>query len=228
MAEQFIGGKAILDAYDITPYLRDLKVTHTADVKDATTLNDTQKRYDITLRDSSVELSGFYYGAPNEIDDIYETVQDGSVLTIFKNNSSFAPASAFSIVKRSKTIETPADDFAAIKFEFQSDVGFQALIFAPYATRKAAGVSETYDLGSALTATFYVFINVTDLVGSVTVNFQDSPDGTTFTTRLSQVFSAVGSAVLSGTRTWQRYTRVEWTFSGTSPSATFVVSAQKI
>lgn len=125
----------------------------------------------------------------------------------------------------------PADigDVITSSLEFTlEDIGRGALLHDGYTTAEtASGTGTAYDQGAAKVG-YVAALHVTDLTGggALTVKIQHSADDSTYTDLLTfSALSAVGSEVkIDLAAAVNRYLKVSWTLTGTTPTAKFIVS----
>jgi hypothetical protein len=231
MPISILGSKILVSGYNIADYIRNITVKAGVDLKDSTVVSSTKKEYSPALQEATVELDGFYYGGVNEIDAIVESITDRDYLTLIYDNSNFSSAKVFRILKKEKRIEAAADDLVAIKISFETELSKNGILIFPYQTKSGSGTGygSVYDQGSSQTKTYGIVVHVTSVTGTLSVYLQDSPDQSTWTSRISITgINSVISSFNSTSRTWGRYLRISYNLTGTSPSATFCVSLIEI
>lgn len=96
----------------------------------------------------------------------------------------------------------------------------------------ATGNGATQDNAASSANGFFAHLHITAVSGttpSLTAVVQHSSNGSTWTTLGSfTAATAIGSQLISGTGTVNRYTRISWTVSGTTPSFTAQVSLARL
>jgi hypothetical protein len=105
----------------------------------------------------------------------------------------------------------------------------ESVVPVPSTTQTATGSGTGFSMETA--ATLRLTLNITAVSGttpSMTVNVQTSEDGSTWTAVASFAAATAVSTQRKVFTGLDRYARVTWTISGTTPSFTFSVSGEAV
>ena len=226
-------------SYDISQFFNDVSVAFAGEAAETTTFQTGGvKSYIAGLREGSISLGGLYDGTVNGVDAILNTAiantGDEGVIVFPDGAGSATVTSRCYITKGIETkydLKSPVSGVVAVDTEIQADGGVwrghgqtftqsgAATTYAPSSSGNDRGVQGTSTNGGLL------IMGVTALTGTsptVTLTFQHSQDGATWTTPTGGDLgteSGIGGVVITLAGSIYRYTRLKVVLGGTSPSA---------
>jgi hypothetical protein len=228
----FIHGKdtkVYIDSNDLSSYLSSADPSRTVDVGETTTFGSSNKTYVAGEKDATVSFSGFFDATADAIiqglvgtnDKVALIGLDGVDAT---DNCMFGKG-----VTTNYGISSPVGDVVAVTFDLQAS-GFFSGSVLENATVTATGNGTARDNTSSTANGGGAFIIATSVSGTstptLTAKITHSADNSTYADLVT--FTALTSAgaevkeVASGT-TVNRYLKVVYTVSGTSPSFNVIV-----
>jgi len=227
--------KIYVDGFDASPFFSDVTMGGSIDTAETTTLGKTAKTYIPGNEDATFKCSGFL--DHNSIDansfdyKLKALTRRASVPITYLPASDLAgePAYIGTMELTAHDIGTTVKDAASCDVEFQTNTGFPRGLSAAATSAQTATGFATYldDLAATtkgLSAALQIF-SVSGTTPSITVKLQSSADHTTWADLLTfNAATGVGSQYQSVSGNVDRYIRLAWTISGTSPSFTFHVA----
>lgn len=212
--------------YDLSQFFNDVSISKTIETPETTTFsNGGIKTYIPGIKDSNLSLSGYYDGTASGVDAILtEAISndaDDAVLA-FPTGGNIPNDICYMAraVEGKYDLKSPIGGVVAVDTEFAADGGVwrgrgQAM------TITASGNTVALDNGTATSRGGLLVIGVSALSGVLSLTFQQSDDGTTYTDITTPLVS-VGTQVLTTgdlPQPLKRYTRLYYTLTGSSPSA---------
>ena len=222
--------KVFFNNNDFGEYFNNIDFARTSDVAETTAFGNSNKTYIAGDRDGTLSMSGLFDAtADATLQPFLGSGTDTNIIVgldgITDGKSVMFGAGIVSNYGKS----SPVGDVVATSVDMQSDNGFFNGLVLDNATITATGNSSVTDNGAGTTNGGGAFAIATAVSGSTPVGaikIQHSSDNVTFVDLVTFTnFSAVGSqmsTVADGT-TVNRYLRVNYTISGSTPSFAFVV-----
>jgi len=214
-------------AYDISQFFNDASVSTSIDATETTTFQTGGvKSYIPGLKEGVISLSGLYDGTASGIDQILTTAISNSgdqATLVFPAGGTTDNEIGYLAngIATKYDLKSPVSGVVAVDAEVQADGGVWRGR-GKYFTATGTGYTVAYNNGSASTNGGLLVIGVLALSGALSLNFQHSNDGITYVNATSAITS-VGTQVdtsASLPNPIRQYTRLNWTLTGTNPSAT--------
>lgn len=227
-----------LGAFDVSTYFNSVNSTAEKDEVDVTGFQATSKSFLVGYKGGSVDLDGFFYGGADEIDDQLEgyfSADNAVVCTVMVADDALGnPARVLSVKERAYNIGANVNDAAKVTASLRADDGpFRGLVLHAQGAETTTGNETGVDwgAGSTTSAGFAATLHIFAISGGITFEpvLKDSADNVTYATFTGSAFTAataVGAEYIEGTTAVRRYTRLDWTITGTG-SVTFGVALAK-
>ena len=227
-----------LGAYDIGTYFNSVSVPAEKDEVDVTGFGASGKSFLVGFRGGSVDLDGFFYGAAGEIDEQMEgyfSADNAVVCTVMVTGDTLGnPARVVSVKQRTYSVGANVNDAAKITASLRADDGpFRGMVLHAKGAETATDNETGVDWGAASTTStgFAANLHIFAISGGITFTpiLKDSADNVTYAAVTGGAFTAataIGAEYIEGTASVRRYTRVDWTITGTG-SVTFAVALAK-
>jgi hypothetical protein len=226
----------LANGYNVSEYLNSVSLAGEADVAEVSTLGTNDKKYIPGLRDATISLEGFFAGGVGDIDEILEN-QLGSTTTwtvVFTPDSEGALAYGVRAVDTSYEVGAEIGGAVAISAEGQVTDGREACrVLHPLTMEDTTGTGGSVDNGAQSTGGLAAYMHVTAVDGTtptLDVKVQHSVDDTAWVDLVSfaQVTTANSYERVAVTGTVNRYLRVSYTITGTTPEFTFHVATARL
>jgi hypothetical protein len=221
--------KVFLNSTEISSFLNSADATRTADVAESTTFGKSAKTYIAGSKDGTISLAGFYDAtsdgviAPNLATSDQELIIGLDGLDAL-DNTAFGKGNFTNY-----GISSPVGDIVAFSADFQSDEGIFNGTVLENATVTATGSGTARDNTTSTTNGGGAFIIVTSASGTaptIDAKITHSADDSTYAdlVTFTQATTATSEVkvVAKGT-TVNRYLKVEYTLTGTSPSFDVII-----
>jgi hypothetical protein len=228
----FIHGKdtkVFMDSTDLSSYLNSADPSRTVDVGETTTFGSSNKTYVAGEKDATVSFSGFFDATADNIIQGLVGANDKVALIGFDGVDATDDCMFGKGVTTNYGISSPVGDVVAVTFDLQAS-GFFSGSVLENATVTATGNGTARDNTSSTANGGGAFIIATSVSGTstptLTAKITHSADDSTYADLVT--FTALTSAgaevkeVASGT-TVNRYLKVVYTVSGTTPSFNVIV-----
>lgn len=222
-----------IDGFPAACNLNEFGMEGTVDTAETTTLCKSRKTYIPGLEDATVSMSGFFEINTIDPETTFDEFLSARVRTSFP--VVFAPQGGelvgegvyqFTGFMTSYSVNATVDEAVSTEMEFQSSLGWQhASVLQPEITETTTGEGGSHDNlvstsngGSAVLSV----ISATGTTPELDVLVEHSADDTiwatlaTFSTQTEQ-----NAEYVEFSGTVERYTRVSWTISGTTPEFVF-------
>jgi predicted secreted protein len=228
-----------LGAYDVGTYFNNVNVPAEKDEVDVTGFGASGKSFVTGYKSGSIDLEGFFYGGDNEIDEqleSYFSADNAVVCTVMVTGDALGnPARIASIKQRTYNAGANVNDAAKISASLRANNGpNRGLVLHAKEAETATGNETGVDWGATSTTSdgFAAALHVFAISGGITFTpkLRDSADNSTYADVTGGGFTAVtavGAQYLEGTASVRRYTRLDWTISGTGSVTFGVVLAKK-
>jgi hypothetical protein len=230
------GAAVLLDGNDVSAYFNDATTTQGVGTADVTAFGATAKSYISGIEDGSMSLKGLFDGTTTPtpaIDSILNSAAGSATdntLSVFVEGLIGGRRATMMNVQETKyEISSPVADVNAISAEFQGDGGYDSGVIldagAKSATATSTGIDNAALSSNGGVAHYHVTANTRN--GTLDMKIQHSVDNTTFVdlVTFTQVASSATGAqrqVIAGTV--NRYLRANYTFGGSTGSATIAVA----
>ena len=220
--------KVIIDSTDLSAYLNSAEPSRTADVGETTTCGSSNKSYIAGEKDATVSFGGFFDSTADNIIQGLIGTNDKVAVIGFDGIDATDDCMFGKGVTTNYGISSPVGDVVAVTFDLQAS-GFFSGSVLENATVTATGNGTARDNGSSTANGGGAFIVATTVSGStpsLTAKITHSADDVTYADLVT--FTALTSAgaevkeIASGT-TINRYLKVVYTVSGTTPSFSVIV-----
>jgi len=230
----FIHGKdteVFFNNNDFGQYFNSIDFTRTADISETTAFGNSAKSYVTGDKDGTVSMSGFFDATSDAILQPFLGSATNTDLLIGLNGTTDGKSVLFgSGIVTNYGQSSPVGDVVATSVDMQADDGFFNGLVVDKATITTTGNSTALDNATSSTNGGGAFAIATAVSGTstptATIKIQHSADDTTYVDLVTFTnFTAVGSqmeTIASGT-TINRYLRVNYTISGTTPSFAVIV-----
>jgi len=228
----FIHGKdtkVFMDSTDLSSYLSSADPSRTVDVGETTTFGSSNKTFVAGEKDATVSFSGFFDATADNIIQGLVGTNDKVALIGFDGVDATDDCMFGKGVTTNYGISSPVGDVVAVTFDLQAS-GFFSGSVLENATVTATGNGTARDNASSTANGGGAFIIATSVSGTstptLTAKITHSADNSTYADLVT--FTALTSAgaevkeVESGT-TVNRYLKVVYTVSGTTPSFNVIV-----
>ena len=226
------------NGYNLTGYLKQFSASGSADVAETTVFGAQSKSYIAGQKDASLSAEGLFDGSADAVDQVLNAALGASSDSIW----TWFPAGAaavgddgygFSAIETGYEISSPVGDVVSVTAEAQSNTGLERVdLLHVLAARTVDGTGTALDNTASSSNGAAAYLQVTAAAGttpSITVKVQHSSDNVAWTDLIT--FDAVTAANKAQrkavTGTVNRYVRVTWTITGTSPSFTFAVAVNR-
>lgn len=231
--------KVLLDGFNASNYVKEVSFEGERDTAEITVLGDTAKSYMPGLEDATVSFEGFYdyeladptLAFSHKLNSLHATITQATYMPTGDTLS--APAFLVQGFLTSDSQETSVDDAVVEEFEIQNNTGvMNGIVLHPLAGRTTTGNGTGVDNGALTSNGAQAVLHVTAVSGTstptITVVLEHSVDNTTYVPLISfAAKTAKGSEYKTATGTVNRWLRVKWTITGTTPSMTIHVAAQR-
>jgi len=220
--------KVYINENDLSTYLNTADPTRTVDVGETTTFGSSNKTYIAGEKDATVSFSGFFDATADNIIQGLVGTNDKVALISYDGVDANDKCMFGKGVTTNYGVSSPVGDVVAVTFDLQAS-GFFSGSVLENATVTATGDGTARDNTSSTANGGGAFIIATSVSGttpSLTAKIQHSADDVTYADLVT--FTALTSAgaevkeVASGT-TVNRYLKVVYTVSGTTPSFDVIV-----
>jgi len=212
--------------YDLSPFFNDVSITNDVEATEVTTFNQAGvKSYIPGLRDGNFTLSGFYDGTSSGVDAILTTAigntADEAILVFPQGgNTQNERCYVAQGIQTKYDLKSPVSGVVAVDAEVQADHGVWSAR-GQVITTSGNGSTTSLDGFGSTTRGGLVVIGVLSLTGTFSVTLQHSQDGSTWVNATSAL-TTVGTEIVNTASlptTLYRYTRLNWTLSGSGASA---------
>tara|TARA_R100001129_G_scaffold168856_1_gene137272 strand:+ start:362 stop:1075 length:714 start_codon:yes stop_codon:yes gene_type:complete len=222
--------KVFFNNNDFGQYFNNIDFARTVDVAETTAFGNDNKTFVAGDRDGTVSMSGLFDATADAILQPFLGSSTDTNLIVGLDGITDGKTVMFGAgIVSNYGQSSPVGDVVATSVDMQSDDGFFNGLVLDNATITATGNSSVTDNGASSTNGGGAFAIATTVSGSTpvaTVKIQHSSDNVTYVDLVTFTnFSAVGSqmsTVADGT-TVNRYLRVNYTISGSTPSFALVV-----
>jgi hypothetical protein len=214
-------------SYDISQFFNDASISYSVDPNETTTFqNGGVKTYIPGLKEGTIALSGLYDGTSTGVDQIFSTAISNSgdqATLVFPAGGTSENEVCYmaNAITTKYDLKSPVSGVVAIDAEVQADGGVWRGK-GKYFTATGSGSTVALNNGSATINGGLLVIGVLALSGTLSLTFQHSSDGVTYVNATSTAITAVGTQVdttLALPNPIRQYTRLNWTLTGTNPSA---------
>lgn len=234
--------EVLLDGVFASDFLHEYSHSGEIDTAETTVFSNTSKTYVPGLEDASVSFSGKFDTDTTTDTDSFSYKLDAlkgvtTQLTLIPHGDVFGdPALLCKGLLTSQSTATSVDDVGSAEVEFQNTTGLErALILHPLAAKTVTGEGTALDNGASGSPTedgASAILHVTAVSGTdtptLTVKVEHSADDITYADLITfNAATGVGSQYGTATGTVNRYLKVTYTISGTNPSFTFHVAANR-
>lgn len=227
--------RVLYGANAISSTVRSVSPSFSADMIDVTTLADTGKAFVPGITEYSLNVEGVFdnaTGAGTVFEQMTSPLAASTTVPASVAVAGFTAGNPVWLVPAKEiTYEVMAQNTNAVEYSLALGAGTAPAIgvsLVDLAAVSATGNGATQDNTSATAAGFVAHLHVTAVSGttpSLTAVVQHSTNGSTWVTLGSfTAATAIGSQVITGTGAVNRYARIAWTVSGTTPSFTAQVS----
>lgn len=227
--------RILYGAEAIASVVRDVKPSVQRDMLDVSTLADTSKAYIPGIAEWSLSISGMFdntTGAGSVLDQMTSVLSaSDTVATSIAPNGFTAGYPVWLLPTKEITYEVGAQVGDAVGFSLALGAASTPAIgisLADIATMTATTTGASQDNSASSTNGYVAHLHVTDSAGttpSLITTIEHSTNNSTWSTLATfSTLTTYGSQTLSGTGTVNRYVRVKYTISGTTPSFTAQVS----
>jgi hypothetical protein len=228
--------KVMYGAFDLSAYFRDFDHPNDVDVEDSTTFGKSAKTYIPTLTDSTLSLEGLWDGSTDAVDAVLAPVLGGAANPLTIGVGGLAHGT---VVKLTDALEVKyqvkagVGGLVEVSAEFQANEGgasgFSLHDLVPETT---TGNTASVDYGAASAGGGVAHLHVSASSGTaplLAAKVQHSVDDSTFADLIT--FGASGGG--SGERvtvggTVNRYVRLLFAITGTTPSLTFTAAFARL
>jgi len=226
-----------LAGFDATGYCNSVSIEGEIETAETTTLGKTAKNYIPGLEDATISFEGFFDSEAladttafsYKMDALRRTITEATYIQqtdLVGGTCKFVQGEL-----TSHSIETPVDDAGTFEAEMQSNTGWETgatlhVLGAEAATANGTTVDQTAGSNAGASA----MLHVTAVSGtgspSLTAVVQHSTDDSVWVDLITfGAKTAAGTSERAAvTGTVNRYVRVIWTITGTTPSFTFHVA----
>lgn len=220
----------LMDGRNMSEFFSTATTSGSADTAEVTTFGASSKAYIPGVKDATVSVEGYFAGGVDEVDQTLGAVTGGDgVWTVVFGDALGARGNASAVVGTSYEIGAEVGGAVSVSAEGQSTTGTDGVVVLhALAAETSTGTGTQVD-GTAATANGSAcYLHVSELSGTLTVKVQHSADGSVWVDLATFSPSGVSGARAATTGTVNRYLRASWTISGTSPSASFHLSAARL
>ena len=211
----------------------------TAETPEVTAFTDSIKcRIADSVKDVELTVDGFQDVAASQVDELYNSMlgASGIVGQYPEGYGASKVGKEFVGILSNYEMRYPLAEAAAFSTTFSGTGNLYYTRSLGYTTMSSAGTSplSSVDYGASPSDSMYGFVRLYTLTGTTpefSASIQNSPDDSTWTTALvitdkaSMAGIGVSSASWSAITGASRYRRASIQLAGTSPCATFMVSA---
>jgi hypothetical protein len=228
----YIGG------YDLTRHFAQADADQDVDEVEVTTYGASGKEYVLGYPSGMMDLQGYFDTDPTAAHDVLQGILGGAANTPVSLGMAGSALGDYALLldAKEKDYKIGSSIGGAVSFtiSLRADgaIGGARVLHAK-AAETATDVETGVDWGAASTSStgFDANIHVTAISGGITFEpvLKDSADNVTYATFTGSAFAAItaiGAENIGGTASVRRYTRVDWTITGTG-SVTFVVTLAK-
>lgn len=231
--------RILYGANAIATVVRDVTPTMSRDMLDVTTLGDTSKTFIPGVTEYQVNINGVFddtTGAGSVLDQMTSPLAaSDTVATSIALNGFAAGESVWLVPAKEITYEVQAQVGSAVQFTLALGAGAApglGISLSDLSTMTSTTTGSSQDNTTSSTGGYLAHLHVTSVAGttpSMTTTVEHSSNGSTWSTLATfTAATSAGSQVLSGTGTVNRYVRVKYTLSGTTPSFTAQVSLARL
>lgn len=227
--------KFLANGYDLSTYFSSVSQAGSAETAEVTTLGNSSKAYIAGLKDSTFSVEGYYDASAGGSDEVVAGVLGTETVWTVVMGPDALGSRGYGAKTIGTSVETGAEIGGAVTIsaEAQATTGPDAVVVLhPLASRTGNGNGTQVDNGAATTNGAAGYLHVTAKSGTISlvVKVQHSSDGSTWADLItfSTVTAANASERVTATGTVNRYLRALWTLSGSSPNATFHLSAARL
>lgn len=224
----------LVDGSDLSSYFDSADTDIKLAALETTTFQSGAKTFVAGLLDASISLAGIFDGSANAVDQILQAALAGGadhVITICPVGDQAVGNAA----KLCTALETDYKVSSAVAGIIKTSATIQpdggawgGVLLHPLIAETATGNSATVDNAISTANGAVANLHITGTSGttpSLTVVVQHSADNTTWVNLISfNAATAAGAQNLAVTGTVNRYVRVQFTISGTTPSFTFALA----
>ena len=228
--------RLLYGANAITSTVRSASPKFNASMLEVTTLADSSKAFVPGINEWSLNVDGVFdsaTGAGTVFDQMTSPLASSTTVPASVAVAGFAVGNPVWLVPaKTITYEVKAQVEGVVQYSLAlgaasaPDIGYS---LADLAAVSATANGTTVDTGAATTVGWLAHLHITAVSGttpSLTAVVQHSTNGSAWTTLGTfTAATAIGSQVLTGTGATNRYLRIQWTVSGTTPSFTVQASA---
>jgi hypothetical protein len=218
---------ALNSSYDLSQFFNDVSVSTSIEAQETTTFQTGGvKSYITGLKDGAISLAGLYDGTSTGVDQIFTDAinNDGNdAVLVFPNGAVLDNEVCYMAngIETKYDLKSPVTGVVSVDAEVQATNGVRRGR-GKYFTTTANGSSVAINNASATTNGGFLIIGVLSLTGTLSLTFQHGSNGSVYvdmTTPLTAVGTQVYTTAMLPASMLQ-YTRLHWTLSGVSPSAT--------
>jgi len=212
--------------YDLSQYFNDAAVSRSLEASEVTTFQTSGVKSFVTgLGTGTIALSGFYDGTSSGIDSIISTAISNTAneaILVFPAGGTAQNDRCYMAqgIETKYDLKSPVSGVVSIDAEVQADGGVWNG-FGQFFTTTTSGSTTVLDGKSPSTRGGLFVIGVLSLTGTLSVTLQHSADNSTWVNATSAV-TGVGTSVVSTASlpsTIYRYTRLNWTLTGTNATS---------
>ena len=220
----------LIDQYDLSSYFNNVDIQKNSDEVDSTTFGNTFKKRTGTLKDGTIQVSGFAEGTLDAVDDFLQKAlgDGGNIVTVGHDRSAgdlvdmmSALANAVGGAADPTGLVSTLATFANDKGDSGCDLG---VILLPLAAITVTGNGANHDNGAQSLNGGVAHLHVTATSGTgqtLDAIVEHSATGSSSWTTIAaftQVTTITAKERIKIAGTIKRYTRVSYTIAGTTPS----------
>lgn len=224
------GGTATTAAtpYDLSQYFNDASLSMNIEATESTTFQTgSAKSYIKGLKDGTISLSGFYDGTPQGLDAIltnmsFNPSDDACVIFALGGSTDNERCWMAQGIETKYDLKTPVAGIVAADTEIQADAGVwngTGKVFSITGTGASAS-SVALNNSASSTNGGLLIMAVTALSGTITLYFQTSVDGITYS-QVGSTITAVGAVVNPISGLINQYSRLTWNLSSGGSATIF-------
>lgn len=224
------GGTATTAAtpYDLSQYFNDASLSMNIEATESTTFQTgSAKSYIKGLKDGTISLSGFYDGTPQGLDAIltnmsFNPSDDACVVFALGGSTDNERCWMAQGIETKYDLKTPVAGIVAADTEIQADAGVwngTGKVFSIVGTGATASSVALNNSASSTNGGLLVMA-VTALSGTITLNFQTSDTGISYT-NVGSTITAVGAVINPISGLINQYSRLTWNLSSGGSATIF-------
>ena len=224
------GGTATTSAspYDLSQYFNDASLSVNIEPTESTTFQTGgSKSYIKGLKDGTISLSGFYDGTPQGLDAILNNLafnpsDDACLVFPLGGNTDNERCWMAQGIETKYDLKTPVSGIVAADTEIQADGGVwngNGKVFSITGTGASAS-SVALNNSASSTNGGLLIMAVTALSGTITLNFQTSVDGISYS-QVGSTITAVGAVITPIQGSINQYSQITWNLSNGGSATIF-------